>query len=101
MDIIVQSTLAALGIYEKPRPRETISRIRLGVAKKIRSKRVKFSREEKVRRICEQVFYPLKIPSVRPEWLINHKTGGEMEINLYNYNLDLAIEVQDHQHYRW
>ena len=101
MDIIVQSTLAALGISEKPRPRETISRIRMGVAKKIRSKRVKFSREEKVRRICEQVFYPLKFPSIRPEWLINHNTGEIMEIDLYNHNLNLAIECQGHQHYKW
>ena len=101
MDIIVQSTLAALGISEKTRPRETISRIRLGVARNIRSKRVKFSREEKVRRICEQIFYPLKFPSVRPEWLINHKTGKRMEIDLYNHNLNLAIECQGEQHYKY
>ena len=101
MDIIVQSTLAALGIYEKPRPRETISRIRLGVAKNIRSKRAKFSREEKVRRICEQLFYPLKFPSIRPKWLINHKTGKRMEIDLYNHNLNLAIEVMGAQHYQY
>ena len=101
MDLIVQSVMNGLGISEKPRPRETISRIRLGVAKKIRSKRVKFSREEKVRRICEQVFYPLKFPSIRPEWLINHKTQKRMEIDLYNHNLNLAIEVMGAQHYQY
>ena len=47
------------------------------------------------------MFYPLKFPSVRPEWLINHKTGKRMEIDLYNYNLNLAIECQGHQHYRF
>jgi hypothetical protein len=93
--------LGGLGISEKPQPRQAISKIRCGVAKTIRSKRVKFSREEKVRRICEQVFYPLKFPSIRPEWLINHKTGKRMEIDLYNYNLNLAIECQGQQHYKW
>ena len=100
MDLIIQSALSGLGISEKPRPRETISKIRCGVAKTIRSKRVKFSREEKVRRICEQLFYPLKFPSVRPEFLINHKTGKRMEIDLYNSNLNLAIECQGLQHYK-
>ena len=99
MDIIVQSALAGLGMSEEPRPRETISKIRLGVARNIRSKRVKFSREEKVRRICEELFYPLKFPSIRSEWLINHKTGKRFEIYLYNHNLNLAIECQDEQHY--
>jgi hypothetical protein len=101
MDLIIQSALGGLGISEKPRPRQAISKIRCGVAKAIRSKRVKFSREEKVRRICEQLFYPLKFPSVRPEWLINHKTGKRMEIDLYNHNLNLAIECQGQQHYKW
>ena len=101
MDLIVQSVMSGLGISENQRPRETISKIRCGVAKTIRSKRVKFSREEKVRRICEQIFFPLKFPSVRPEWLINHKTGKRMEIDLYNYNLNLAIECQGLQHYQY
>ena len=102
MDLIVQSALAGLGISEKkPRSREAISKIRCGVARTIRSKRVKYSREEKVRRICEQLFYPLKFPSVRPEWLINHKTGKRMEIDLYNHNLNLAIECQGQQHNKY
>jgi hypothetical protein len=73
----------------------------MGVAKSIRSKHVKFSREEKVRRICEQLFYPLKFSSVRPKWLINHKTGKRMEIDLYNHNLNLAIECQGQQHFKF
>ena len=101
MDLVIQSVMSGLGISEKPRPRETISKIRMGVAKTIRSKRVKFSREEKVRRICEQIFFPLKFPSVRPEWLKNHKTGKRMEIDLYNHNLNLAIECQGQQHFQY
>ena len=101
MDLVIQSALSGLGISEPSRPRETISKIRMGVAKTIRSKRVKFSREEKVRRICEQLFYPLKFPSVRPEFLVNYKTGKRMEIDLYNYNLNLAIECQGLQHSTW
>ena len=101
MDLVIQSALSGLGISEKPRSREAISKIRMGVAKTIRSKRVKFSREEKVRRICEQLLYPLKFPSVRPEWLVNHKTGKIMEIDLYSHNLNLAIKCQGHQHYRF
>ena len=101
MDLIIQSALSGLGISELSRPRETISKIRMGVAKSIRSKRVKFSREEKIRRICEQLFYPLKFPSIRPKWLINHKTGKRMEIDLYNHNLNLAIECQGEQHHKY
>jgi hypothetical protein len=71
------------------------------MAKTIRSKRVKFSREEKVRRICEQLFYPLKFPSIHPNWLINHRTGKRMEIDLHNHNLNLAIEVIGQQHNIW
>ena len=101
MDLIIQSALGGLGISKKPRPRQAISKIRCGVVKTIRSKRVKFSREEKVRRICEQIFCPLKFPSIRPEWLINHFTGKRMEIDLYNHSLNLAIECQGQQHYKW
>ena len=100
MDLVIQSALSGLGISEPSRPRETISKIRMGVSKTIRSKRVKFSREEKVRRICEKMFHPLKFSSIRPEWLINHKTGNRMEIDLYNHNLNLAIECQGLQHYK-
>jgi hypothetical protein len=101
MEYIIQSAMAGLGISEQTRPREVISRIRLGVAKTIRSKRTKFSREEKVRRICEQIFFPLKFPSIRPDWLINHLTGKCMEIDLYNNDLNLAIAVMGEQHNIW
>ena len=101
MDLIIQSALAGLGMSEKTRPREEISKIRYEVAKTIRSKRVKISRKEKVRRICEQIFYLLKFPGIRPEWLINHKTGKRMELDLCNYNLNLAIECQGHLYYKW
>ena len=97
----MQSVMSGFEISEKQRPRETISKIRCGVAKTIRSKRVKFSREGKVRCICEQIFYPLKFPSIRPEWLRNHFTGKRMELDLYNYNLNLAIEVMGQQHNIW
>ena len=43
----------------------------------------------------------MKFPSVRPEWLINHKAEKRLETDLYNHNLNLAIEVQGHQHYKW
>lgn len=101
MNLIIQSALSELGISESQRSREAISRICCRVTKTIRSKRVKFSREEKVRRICEQLFYPLKFPSIRPDWLINHRTGKRMEIDLYNHNLNLAIECQGFQHYKF
>jgi hypothetical protein len=38
---------------------------------------------------------------VRPEWLINYKTRKRLEIDLYNYNLNLAIECQGLQHSTW
>ena len=101
MDFIVQSVMSGLRIFEHQRPRETVSKIRCGVTKTIRFKRGKFSREEKVRRICKKIFYPLKFPSICPEWLINSNTGKRMEIDLYSYNLNLAIECQGHQYYKW
>ena len=99
----MSAVLDALKISERPRPRDTISEIRVGIAKilRLRSKRVKYSRKERVRRICEQIFYPLKFPTIRPQWLINHKTGKRMEIDLYNNVLNLAIEVQSEQHSRY
>ena len=101
MDLIVQSVMSGLGISEKQRPRETISKIRCGVAKTIRSKQVRFSWEKKMRRICEQLFYPLKFPSIHPEWLIDPNTGKRVEIDLYSYILNLVIECQRYQHYKW
>ena len=99
----MSAVLDALEISERPRPRDAISKIRVGVARTIRSrsKRVKYSRKEKVRRICEQIFFPLKFPTIHPQWLINHKTGKQMEIDLYNNVMNLAIEVQGEQHSRY
>ena len=54
-----------------------------------------------MRQICEQLFHPLKFPSVHPQLLLNHKTGKIMEIDLYNHNLNLAIEYQGQQHYKF
>lgn len=37
--------------------------------------------------------------SIRPSWLKNPKTGRNLELDLYNEQLKLAVEVQGRQHY--
>ena len=102
MQYIIAAVLDGMEISEGRRPRDAISKIRIGVAETIsRSNRVKYSREEKVRRICEQMFHPLKFPSIRPPWLVNHRTGKCMEIDLCCSALNLAIECQGEQHVRF
>jgi len=58
-------------------------------------------REERVRSLTEKLFYPLKFPSVRPDWLLNPETKKPMEIDLYCKELKLGLEVQGQQHYKY
>jgi hypothetical protein len=39
--------------------------------------------------------------SIRPNWLKNPRTGRNMELDLYNDELKIAVEVQGQQHYEY
>ena len=45
-----------------------------------------------------QRFYNRPFEKIRPEWLINPKTGRALELDLYNESLKLAVEYDGRQH---
>ena len=61
-------------------------------------------RERITRRVLETIYdYPF--PTVRPEWLLNPKTGRRLEIDCYGEDptgdgIGLCIEVSGDQHYK-
>ena len=56
-------------------------------------------REDIVRQIAETIF-GLPFPKVRPRWLINDVSGHLLELDCFNEELGLAIEVNGAQHSR-
>lgn len=52
---------------------------------------------------CEtmQQLYGLPFTSSRPEWLINSETGRSLELDCYNEELQIAVEYNGEQHYKW
>lgn len=56
-------------------------------------------RERITREIVETLFQK-PFPSVRPSWLVNPETGRCLEIDCYNEELQLGIEVSGSQHYQ-
>jgi len=65
---------------------------------KQRSKTIKPFKEEECRRILETMF-GVPFPKVRPNWLVNPKTGHNLELDCYNKSLKLALEYNGIQHY--
>ena len=55
--------------------------------------------ELECRRVMEEI-YGVKFPNVRPDWLINDRTGYRMELDCYNADLKLAVEYNGEQHYK-
>lgn len=60
-------------------------------------KRNKYKYETECKRIVENIF-GLPFIKVRPDFLKNPKTGRNLELDLYNKNLKIAIEYQGAQH---
>lgn len=50
--------------------------------------------KSRIENITKLSFY-----KIRPKWLINPKTNRALELDMYNYNLKLAIEYNGPQHY--
>jgi len=59
--------------------------------------------ELECRQILEELFKPHKFPSVRPDWLRNPVTGGNLnlELDCYCKELNLAVEYDGQQHFRY
>lgn len=49
--------------------------------------------------LLEQAFPGYKFGLIKPEWLVNPITGGIMELDLYNEELNLALEYQGMFHF--
>lgn len=70
-----------------------------GKVKKTRKKNKKKA-EGETRLILEGLFR-MAFPSVRPKFLRNPATGKNLEIDMYNKVLKLAVEYQGIQHYQF
>jgi hypothetical protein len=55
------------------------------------------SQEYRIRKIMEN-FFGVPFDKVRPAFLRNEKTNRNLELDLYNKDLNIAIEVQGQQH---
>ena len=60
----------------------------------------KGKRESHIRRILQNIFQK-PFPSVKPSWLVNDKTRRKLEIDCFNLELRIAVEVQGEQHYNY
>lgn len=57
-------------------------------------------KRERITRNILETIYSKKFPTVRPDWLKNPKTGHCLEIDCFNEELRLAVEVSGSQHYQ-
>ena len=69
----------------------------ISTIQKKEGKKVPKKHETECRRIVEKVFN-VPFSSVRPSFLRNPKTGKNLELDMYNGDLRLAIEYQGAQH---
>lgn len=59
------------------------------------------SKGEKICKAVLERFFNKPFYKVRPDWLKNGKTGRNLELDLYNPELALAVEVQGEAHYHY
>ena len=59
------------------------------------------SRSEKLTREIFERIMSVEFPTVRPDFLKNHKTDRNLELDGYNENLKLAFEYNGKQHYKF
>jgi hypothetical protein len=60
--------------------------------------------KNKYENICREIvekIYNKPFPSVRPDFLKNPKTGKNLELDMYNSELNLALEYNGSQHYHY
>lgn len=58
----------------------------------------RWKRQSKCCEIMEKV-YGKSFSSIRPKWLKNPETGGNLELDCYNEELNIALEYNGIQHY--
>lgn len=56
--------------------------------------------EEICRKVMEEI-YDAPFISVRPDWLKNPETGHNLELDCYNDDLEIAVEYNGIQHYKY
>lgn len=57
--------------------------------------------ENECRRVLQNIFIGYKFPNVRPEFMENNKTKRCLELDCYNEKLNLALEYNGKQHYKY
>jgi hypothetical protein len=68
------------------------------------TKRPRFVKESKGQQECRRVMESLfnaPFPSLRPDFLLNHETGRNLEIDCCNIDLQLGVEYNGIQHYQY
>ena len=64
-------------------------------------KKKQYKHESECRRILNELYYPHKFDSIRPNWLSSPLTGKNLELDGYNAELKIAFEYQGKQHYEY
>lgn len=89
--------LSSIYMLGKDGPEDSYQIGKFGKKKKRNNKKS----EKEVRKLLEYIFPGELFPSVRPSFLRNPETGKNLEIDMYNKSLNLAIEYQGIQHYQF
>lgn len=75
--------------------------IKLQTGQEVNSSKMSCSKNEELCRQSLEKLYGKPFPSVRPDWLVNPKTGKNLELDCYNEELGIALNYYGEQHYRF
>lgn len=66
-----------------------------------KKKKKKINKTENFCRSVVEKMFNRPFPSVRPDWLNNNNSGKNLELDMYNRDLNLAFEYDGIQHYKF
>lgn len=66
-----------------------------------KKKRPRINKSENFCRSVVEKMFNQPFPSVRPDWLNNSETGKNLELDMYNDKLKLAVERDGEAHYKY